>query len=114
MHARTLLINVPVPAELVAEMARLARPGGWVTSMEPDTEYTMCYPPHPAFARICEIFPVVFGRNGAGHTISRRVPELFRQVGLQDDCHRHDEDQLAGPTMSWTNRVASASSPDKV
>jgi SAM-dependent methyltransferase len=84
VHARTLLINVPVPAELVAEMARLARPGGWVASMEPDTEYTMCYPAHPAFARICEIFPVVFGRNGADHTIGRRVPELFRQAGLED------------------------------
>ena len=84
VHARTLLINVPWPAELVAEMARLARPGGWVASMEPDTEYTMCYPAHPAFARICEIFPVVFGRNGADHTIGRRVPELFRQAGLQD------------------------------
>jgi hypothetical protein len=68
---------------VVAEMARLAKPGGWVASMEPDTEYAMCYPPHPAFTRICQIFPVVFGRNGADHTIGRRVPELFRQVGLE-------------------------------
>ena len=84
VHARTLLVNVPQPAEVVAEMARLAKPGGWVASMEPDTEYAMCYPPHPAFTRICEIFPVVFGRNGADHTIGRRVPELFRQAGLTD------------------------------
>jgi SAM-dependent methyltransferase len=83
VHARTLLVNVPKPAEVVAEMARLAKPGGWVASMEPDTEYAMCYPPHPAFTRICEIFPVVFGRNGADHTIGRRVPELFRQAGLE-------------------------------
>ena len=84
VHARTLLVNVPQPVEVVAEMARLAKPGGWVASMEPDTEYAMCYPPHPAFTRICEIFPVVFGRNGADHTIGRRVPELFRQAGLAD------------------------------
>jgi SAM-dependent methyltransferase len=84
VHARTLLVNVPEPAELVAEMARLARPGGWVAAMEPDTEYTLCYPPHLAFTRICEILAVAFGRNGADHMIGRRVPELFRQAGLQD------------------------------
>jgi hypothetical protein len=27
---------------------------------------------------------VVFGRNGADHTIGRRVPRLFRQAGLTD------------------------------
>jgi ubiquinone/menaquinone biosynthesis C-methylase UbiE len=56
VHARTLLINVPEPAEVVAEMARLARPGGWVATMDPDTEYAMCYPPHPAFTRISRSF----------------------------------------------------------
>ena len=30
VHARTLLINVPDPAAVVAEMVRLTRPGGWV------------------------------------------------------------------------------------
>ena len=84
VHARTLLVNVPEPARVVAEMARLTRPGGWVVSMEPDSEYAMCYPPNPAFTRLCEIFPLVFGRNGADHTIGRRVPELLRQVGLED------------------------------
>jgi SAM-dependent methyltransferase len=82
--ARTLLVNVPDPAGVVAEMVRLARPGGWVAGMEPDTEYAMCYPPHPAFTRICEIFPVAFGRNGADPAIGRQVPELFRQAGLAE------------------------------
>jgi len=76
--------TVPDPAELVAEMVLLARPGGWVASMEPDTEYWMCYPPQPAFTRACGIFPVVFGRNGADPQIGRRVPELFRRAGLAD------------------------------
>ena len=30
VHARTLLINVPEPAVVVAEMVRLAKPGGRV------------------------------------------------------------------------------------
>jgi SAM-dependent methyltransferase len=84
VHARTLLINVPRPEEVVAEMVRIARPGGWVAAMEPDAAWTMCYPPDPAFTRICEIFPLAAGRNGADTTIGRRVPELFRQAGLAD------------------------------
>jgi SAM-dependent methyltransferase len=84
VHCRTLLVNLPEPAQVVAEMVRLTRPGGWVAAMEPDTEYAMCYPPNAAFARICEIFPAVFSRNGADQMIGRRVPELFRQAGLGD------------------------------
>ena len=42
VHARTLLVNLPDPADVAAEMVRLARPGGWVASMEPDTEHGRC------------------------------------------------------------------------
>jgi len=84
VHARTLFINLPDPAAVAAEMARLASPGGWVADMEPDTEHSLCYPPHPAFDRLCEIFRVVFSRNGADIAMGRRVPELFRQAGLAD------------------------------
>jgi ubiquinone/menaquinone biosynthesis C-methylase UbiE len=84
VHARTLLVNLPDPAEVAVEMMRLARPGGWVASTEPDTEYGRCYPPHPAFDRLCDIFTVAFGRNGADPWIGRRVAELFRQAGLDD------------------------------
>ncbi len=37
-HTRTLLVTIPEPAEVVAEMARLVRLGGWVASMEFDME----------------------------------------------------------------------------
>jgi SAM-dependent methyltransferase len=84
VHARTLFINLSEPAGVAAEMARLARPGGWVAAMEPDTEHALCYPPHPAFDRVCEIFRVVFSRNGADVAMGRRVAELFRQAGLAD------------------------------
>jgi ubiquinone/menaquinone biosynthesis C-methylase UbiE len=84
VHARTLLVNLPDPGGVAAEMVRLARPGGQVASMEPDTEHGWCYPPHPAFDRLCEIFTVAFRRNGADPWIGRRVPELFRQAGLDD------------------------------
>jgi ubiquinone/menaquinone biosynthesis C-methylase UbiE len=49
VHAPTLLINMAEPAEVVAEMVRLARPGGWVVALEPGTGVSVCYPPHPAW-----------------------------------------------------------------
>jgi ubiquinone/menaquinone biosynthesis C-methylase UbiE len=84
VHARTLLVNVPAPAAVVAEMVRLAKPGGQVAVTEPDTEHALCYPPHPAFNRMCEIFHAAFTRHGADPAIGRRVSEMFRQAGLTD------------------------------
>lgn len=66
----------------MTEMVRLAKPGGAVAVAEPDTEHALCYPPHPAFGRICAIFAAAFSRNGADPAIGRRVPELFRDAGL--------------------------------
>jgi hypothetical protein len=78
------LITVPQPAVVLEEMVRLARPGGWVAGLEPDTEAAICYPPHPAFDRLCEIFTVAFSRNGADPHFGRRMAELYRQAGLED------------------------------
>jgi ubiquinone/menaquinone biosynthesis C-methylase UbiE len=83
VHSRTLLVNVPEPATLVAEMVRLARPGGWVASLEPDTEHGLCYPAHPAFDRIGDLFHAAFRRNGADPFIGRRLTELYREAGLE-------------------------------
>jgi ubiquinone/menaquinone biosynthesis C-methylase UbiE len=84
VHARTLLINQAEPAEFMAEMVRLAKPGGAVAVAEPDIEHALCYPPHPAFDPIGDIFWVTFRRHGTDPAIGRRVPELFRQAGLSD------------------------------
>jgi len=84
VHARTVLVTVPEPEEVLAEMVRLARPGGWVASQEPDTEHAFCYPPLPAWDRLREIFRAGFGRSGADLLIGRRLPELYRQAGLED------------------------------
>ena len=84
VHARTLLINIPDPAAVVAEMVRLARPGGWVAVLEPDGGGSMCYPPHPAWDRLTQIFLSAQQVDGADTFIGRRLPELFRQAGLVD------------------------------
>lgn len=84
VHARTLLVNVPKPSEVLAEMVRLARPDGWVVSVEPDCETSICYPPHPAFDRLGDLFTVAFSRKGADPLIGRRLAELYRDAGLDD------------------------------
>jgi SAM-dependent methyltransferase len=84
VHARTLLVNIPGPAEVVAEMVRLAKPGGWVAGQEPDMEHALCYPPIPAWDRLREIFTVSHARLGADRSVGRRLPELFRQAGLEE------------------------------
>lgn len=82
VHARTLLVTIPEPAQVVAEMARLARPGGWIASQEPDCQYSLCYPPIAAWDRLHEIFLAGFGRSGADPLIGRRVTALYRDAGL--------------------------------
>jgi ubiquinone/menaquinone biosynthesis C-methylase UbiE len=84
VHARTLLVNMPDPAAAVAEMARLARPGGWVAVLEPDVGGSVCYPPHPAWDRLTQIFLSAQQVDGADTFIGRRLPELFRRAGLVD------------------------------
>ena len=84
VHARTVLVTIPEPQDVLAEMVRLARPGGWVASQEPDIEGAFCYPPLPAWDRLREIFRAGFGRSGADLLIGRRLPELYRQAGLDD------------------------------
>jgi hypothetical protein len=55
-------------------IADRAPAGGWVAGLEPDTEAAICYPPHPAFERLCEIFTVGFSRNGADPHIGAGWP----------------------------------------
>jgi SAM-dependent methyltransferase len=84
VHTRTLLINIPDPAEVVAEMVRLAKPGGWVAAMEPDVVLSLCYPPHPAWDRLVELFLQVQAGDAADPYVGRRLPELLREAGLED------------------------------
>ena len=84
VHARTLLVTIPEPAEVLAAMVRLARPGGCVASQEPDAEHAICYPALPAWTRLHELFQTSFGRNGADLLIGRRLAELYREAGLRD------------------------------
>jgi SAM-dependent methyltransferase len=84
VHTRTLLVTIPEPAEVIAEMTRLARPGGWVASQEADIGCSLCYPPLAALDRLLDVFGASFGRLGADLRVGRKLGSLFRSAGLAD------------------------------
>ena len=84
VHARTLLINVTNPETVLAELVRLARPGGTVALQEPDAAAWVCDPPHPAFDRLRDRLVAVYPRTGRDFHLGRRLGRLLRDAGLRD------------------------------
>ncbi len=84
MHARLLLVTIPDPADVVAEMVRLVAPGGWVAGDEADCSTQVCYPPSAAWERLADTFIATFRTDGADPDLGRRLAELFRAAGLID------------------------------
>lgn len=84
VHARTLLLNVSNPAELLAEMVRIARPGGMVALQEPDASAWSCDPPHPAFEILRAAILNAYRRTGRDFNIGRRIARMLRDAGLDD------------------------------
>lgn len=84
VHARTLLLNVSNPAEVVAEMVRIARPGGMVASQEPDAAAWSCDPPHPAFEILRAAILNAYRRTGKDFSIGRRIARMLRDAGLDE------------------------------
>ncbi len=84
VHARTLLLNVSNPREILAEMARIARPGGVVAVQEPDASAWTCDPPHPAWDILRTEILNAYRRTGKDFSIGRRVARMLRDAGLDD------------------------------
>lgn len=87
VHERLLLVNVPRPEEVVAEMARLTRRGGFVAAQDVDWLSWTCVPAHPDWDRLAAAAAAVW--SGDVH-VGRRLPALLRGAGLVDvevDAH---------------------------
>jgi ubiquinone/menaquinone biosynthesis C-methylase UbiE len=83
VHARTLLLNVSNPQEILAEMIRIARPGGIVAIQEPDASAWACDPPHPAFDIFRTEIINAYRRTGKDFNIGRRTARMLQDMGLQ-------------------------------
>jgi len=90
VHARTLLINVVNPGEIITEMSRITRPGGTVAVQEPDAGYWVCDPPHPAWDRLLAAYKTTYRLQGRDFAIGRRLGRLLQDAALQDvNTHAH-------------------------
>jgi SAM-dependent methyltransferase len=81
VHERLLLNNVPRPADVVAEMVRLTRPGGRVAVQDMDWISWVCEPAHADWPRLAAAAAGAW--SGDVH-IGRRLPALLRAAGLVD------------------------------
>jgi SAM-dependent methyltransferase len=79
---RMLLVNVPAPEQVVDEIARLVKPGGWVAAIEPDHALRVCYPPHPALQRLCALLAAAYRYDGTDGRVGRRLPHLLATAGM--------------------------------
>jgi SAM-dependent methyltransferase len=82
VHARLLLVNIPCPQRVVAEMVRLVKPGGWVLTDEGDAMAGICHPPDPAWDRLHEILHAAYRLDGADLAIGRKLTHLLGEAGL--------------------------------
>jgi ubiquinone/menaquinone biosynthesis C-methylase UbiE len=84
VHERMLLLNVTSPRNIVAEMARLTRPGGTIALQEPDSAAWAIDPPHPAWDLLLAEVTDVYPRTGRDFRTGRRAARLLREAGLHD------------------------------
>jgi SAM-dependent methyltransferase len=82
--ARLVLVNVPEPQQVLAEMVALTRPGGMVALHEADWAPHVCDPPLRAWDRLFEVLLAYARANNIDLLVGRKVPRLFREAGLTD------------------------------
>jgi ubiquinone/menaquinone biosynthesis C-methylase UbiE len=84
VHERTVLLNVADPETVVAEMARIAKPGGIVAVQEPDSAGWVCDPPHPAWEVLRSALLEAYLMSGKNFDRGRTAARMLREAGLGD------------------------------
>ncbi|MGH3611181.1 MAG: methyltransferase domain-containing protein [Pseudonocardia sp.] len=81
VHERLLLSDVACPENVVTEMVRLVRPGGFVALQDADVISWTCEPACPAWERLAHALTSTC--IGDPH-VGRRLPGMLRAAGLVD------------------------------
>ncbi|GGF32930.1 hypothetical protein GCM10011611_43900 [Aliidongia dinghuensis] len=84
VHVRFVFAPVGRDDALLAELLRLAKPGGIIGIEEPDTSSWSLYPPHPAWEALKAAILAAFKRGGGDLDAGRRMFGLLRRAGLED------------------------------
>lgn len=94
--ARLVLVNIPEPEKVVAEMVALVRSGGVVALHEGDWSAHVCDPPLPAWDRLKQALLSYSEAKGIDPHIGRRTARMLRNAGLAD-IRVHPLIHLYGP-----------------
>jgi SAM-dependent methyltransferase len=79
---RLVMVNIPEPERIVAEMVDLVRPGGVVAVQEVDWGLHIIEPPLAALDRLVGAFETYARRNGMDFLVGRKVQRWLRAAGL--------------------------------
>ncbi len=69
---------------LLAEMLRIAKPGGVLAIQEPDSASWSCFPSNPAWDTLKRTILAAFQSGGGDFDAGRRTFDMLRRIGLED------------------------------
>jgi SAM-dependent methyltransferase len=109
VHQRLLVSGIPVKAwsNVVADLVRVARPGGWIELVEPDAAIE---PAGPATERLFDLMMRLTRLRGLDSTgiVFNSLDEYLRRAG----AHQVERQHLALPIGEWGGRVGSFMASD--
>ena len=97
------MLNNAGVGDIIDEMVRITRPGGWVALQDLDKLAWACEPAHPAWDRILDAFRAARAAAGYDEYVGRRLPGLLRARGLHDvgfDVHARVWDRPEDPNKT--------------
>ncbi|MBU0716760.1 MAG: methyltransferase domain-containing protein [Planctomycetes bacterium] len=83
-YCRFLLEHVADPVEVVGELARVVKPGGWVCAYEWDNTLEAMYPEAPAHREVWQGIYTYQEKLGGEPRIARKLYRVFLDAGLGD------------------------------
>ena len=84
VHARFLLAPVGHAPELLREMVRVVKPGGFVVLEEPESNGWTCFPNSAGFERLKGVIRDCFRMGGGDFDSGRKLYALQLEAGLSD------------------------------
>jgi SAM-dependent methyltransferase len=95
VYSRFVLMHLQRPADAIAEMQRLLKPGGILALEDGDFDSPFCYPPCAAYDRAFELYRLAGAQHGADFNIGRKLFGLVTAAGFENA-----EVQLAQPAYT--------------